>query len=246
MARSDPERQRQAPSPATVVQDPKLRLPQLAQVARSCTACPLYRDATQTVFGVGPIDAAMVLVGEQPGDEEDKKGLPFVGPAGKLLDQVLEEAGIKRDDVYVTNAVKHFKFVMQGKRRLHQKPKAAEIRACQPWLDGEIERLRPLVLVALGSTAVTALFGSKVGLQRDRGHPIASPRAQFCYVTYHPSAALRAPTPEDRARIRGQLTDDLRAAASHLRAARRDTQPSRMAIGSKRGASKWLTAKATT
>jgi uracil-DNA glycosylase family protein len=207
-----------------ITQDLHLGLPQLAKAARSCQACPLYRDATQTVFGEGPTTAKLVLVGEQPGDEEDKQGLPFVGPAGRLLDQILEEAGIARADIYVTNAVKHFKFVLQGKRRLHQKPKAAEVRACQPWLLGEIERLRPDVLVAMGSTAVASLFGSKVGVLRDRGHAIPSELAPFCYVTYHPSAALRAPTPEDRKRVRAALTDDLRTAAAHLHAPARKSR----------------------
>jgi DNA polymerase len=211
-------------NPRVFTENLRLHLPQLAEAARSCEACPLYRDATQTVFGEGPAHAKLVLVGEQPGDEEDRKGQPFVGPAGRLLDQILLDAGITRADVYVTNAVKHFKFVMQGKRRLHQKPKAAEVRACQPWVLGEIERLQPQVLVALGATAVASLFGSKVGVLRDRGHPISSDLAPFCFVTYHPSAALRARTPEDRARVRAALTDDLRAAAAHLTGARRTSR----------------------
>jgi uracil-DNA glycosylase family protein len=202
--------------PLVLTRNPRLGLPQLAEAARSCQACPLYRDATQTVFGAGPTSAKMVLVGEQPGDEEDRKGQPFVGPAGRLLDQLLIEAGIPREEIYLTNAVKHFKFVMRGKRRLHEKPKTAEVRACQPWVLGEIERLRPQVLVALGATAVVSLFGNKVGVLRDRGHAIASNLAPFCYVTYHPSAALRARTPEDRAQVRAALIEDLRMAAAHL------------------------------
>jgi DNA polymerase len=144
-----------------------------------------------------------------------------VGPAGKVLDEALASAGLTRDDVYVTNAVKHFKFALRGKRRLHQKPKGPEIRACQPWLDAEIERLHPSVVVALGATASAALFGNKISVMRDRGRPIASDRAPFCFVTYHPSAALRAPTSDDRARIRDAIASDLRAAAAHLSRSKR-------------------------
>jgi uracil-DNA glycosylase len=207
------------PAPArTKPEDPapSLPLPDLAVAARSCRACPLYKGATQTVFGAGPSSAKIMVVGEQPGDEEDKSGTPFVGPAGRLLDQMFEAAGIGRSGVYVTNAVKHFKFVVQGKRRLHQKPKGPEIRACQPWLLAEIERLAPTVIIALGATAAAALFGSKVGVERDRGRPIDTPHARFGFVTYHPSAALRAPTAEGRARIRAALVDDLRAAATRV------------------------------
>jgi uracil-DNA glycosylase family protein len=218
--------------PLALTKNPRLDLPVLAEAARSCQACPLYRNATQTVFGAGPLTARMVLVGEQPGDEEDRKGQPFVGPAGRMLDQILVDAGITRDELYVTNAVKHFKFVMQGKRRLHEKPKTTEVRACQPWVLGEIERLRPQVLVALGATAVESLFGKGVGVLRDRGHAIASPLAPFCFVTYHPSAALRARTPEDRAKVRAALTEDLRAAAAHLaQAARKAPRAARQASG---------------
>ena len=205
-----------ASPPVPITRNARRGLRQLALAARSCTACPLYRDSIQTVFGEGPADAVMMLVGEQPGDEEDKQGLPFVGPAGRVLDEVLAEAGIPREAIYVTNAVKHFKFILKGKRRLHQKPKTAEVRACQPWLLGELEHLRPQVLVALGSTASASLFGSKVGVLRDRGKPIASDHAPFCFVTYHPSAALRGPSPEDRARVRAALVEDLKLAAAHL------------------------------
>jgi uracil-DNA glycosylase len=187
---------------------------ELAEAARACRGCPLYRDATQVVFGVGPAHASMMLVGEQPGDEEDRQGLPFVGPAGALLNKLLAEAGIARDEVYVTNAVKHFKFVLQGKRRLHQKPRGLEIAACQPWLGAELALVRPTVLLALGATAAQALFGSRVSVQRDRGRPIESPLAPVCLVTYHPSAALRGPNPEDRARLRAAMTEDLRRAAA--------------------------------
>ncbi len=186
----------------------------LAAAARGCQACPLYREATQTVFGVGPAPAPLMLVGEQPGDEEDRRGLPFVGPAGVLLDKLLVDAGISRDEVYVTNAVKHFKFVLQGKRRLHQKPRGLEITACQPWLTAELQLVRPTVLMALGATAAQALFGSRISVQRDRGRPVDSRLAPVCLVSYHPSAALRGPSPEDRAQLRAALTEDLRRAAA--------------------------------
>jgi uracil-DNA glycosylase len=191
---------------------------ELAAAARTCIACPLYRNATQTVFGAGPPSARIMLVGEQPGDEEDRTGLPFVGPAGTLLDRALEEAGLQRSDVYVTNAVKHFKFEQKGKRRLHQKPRGLEIAACSPWLEAELRVLEPTVLVALGATAAQALYGSSVSVLRDRGRPVASPRALHCFVTYHPSAALRAIRPEDRARVRADLAADLRLAAAALEA----------------------------
>jgi uracil-DNA glycosylase len=189
-------------------------LTELRQAAACCRACPLYRTATQTVFGAGPGRARMMLVGEQPGNDEDLAGKPFVGPAGKVLTQLLKEAGIDRKSLYLTNAVKHFKFVQQGKRRLHQKPKGMEIKACRPWLLAEIERVRPQVLVALGAVAGAALFGNAASVTRDRGRPVESPLAPRCFITYHPSAALRGITPADRARVRTALLDDLRAAAS--------------------------------
>jgi uracil-DNA glycosylase len=194
---------------------PTRGLGELRQAALGCQACPLYRDATQTVFGAGPARARVMLVGEQPGNDEDLAGEPFVGPAGKVLSQVLEEAGIDRQSVYLTNAVKHFKFVVQGKRRLHQKPRGLEVKACKPWLLAEIERVRPEVLVALGAVAGAALFGTTASVTRDRGRPVKSPLAPRCFITYHPSAALRGITPEDRARVRAALLEDLRAAAQH-------------------------------
>ena len=174
---------------------PARSLPQLREAARVCRACPLYRFATQTVFGDGAARASLMLVGEQPGNDEDLQGRTFVGPAGRLLDQLLEQAGIDRKRVYLTNAVKHFKFEQKGKRRLHQKPKGLEIRACQPWVLAEIELVRPAVLVALGAVAAASLFGKTVSVLRDRGRAIDSPLAPCCFVTYHPSAALRAVTP---------------------------------------------------
>jgi uracil-DNA glycosylase family protein len=182
----------------------------LAAAARHCAGCPLYRAATQTVFGDGPRDASVVLVGEQPGDREDLTGEPFVGPAGRVLDQCLEEAGIDRTTVYLTNAVKHFKHEQRGKRRIHQRPTTDEINACNPWLTAELDVVRPAVVVALGATAARSLSGRNlpIGTSRGRrfdvgGRPMA--------VTYHPSAVLRGD--ERAATIRAALVEDLRLAA---------------------------------
>jgi uracil-DNA glycosylase family protein len=174
-------------------------LSRLASAARDCRGCPLYRYATQTVFGEGPRRAAIVLVGEQPGDQEDRAGRPFVGPAGQLLDGALAEAGLRREAVYVTNAVKHFKFEERGKRRLHKKPRAAEIEACRPWLAAELEALRPRVIVGLGVTARDSI--ARLGA-----------RSEKIVNTIHPSAALRAPDPRTRATLRARLVRDLRKA----------------------------------
>jgi uracil-DNA glycosylase family protein len=192
-----------------------LPLPALAEAAGCCRACPLYKDTTQTVFGEGASHGLM-LVGEQPGDEEDRQGRPFVGPAGRLLQQLLTQAGLQRNEIYLTNAVKHFSHVQQGSRRLHQKPKSFEVAACKPWLLGEITRAEPRVILALGATAAAALFGRTVSVTRDRGKRVPSPLAPICLVSFHPSAALRAPTSEDRARTRAALLEDLVAAKGHL------------------------------
>jgi len=181
-------------------------LDELARAAASCTGCPLYRDTTQTVFGKGAPDAALFLVGEQPGDVEDKRGLPFVGPAGAVLWSCLEEAGVDRDTLFATNAVKHFKHEMRGKRRLHKKPGVAEIEACHPWLDAEIAAVRPKVVVALGAVAARSLIGRSVGIAASRGRPFEYGDIPVL-VTYHPSAVLRA---DERAReVRAALVEDL-------------------------------------
>ena len=172
----------------------------LQEAAAGCTACPLYRNATQTVFGEGPEGAAIMLVGEQPGDAEDLAGHPFVGPAGKLLDRCLAEAGIDRSRTYVTNVVKHFKWVPRGPRRIHSKPGAVEIEACFPWLEAEIARVAPRIIVALGATAAQALFGRAVRVTRDRGRLLPTNLAPYALVTIHPSALLRAPDEETRRR----------------------------------------------
>jgi DNA polymerase len=192
-------------------------LEELAIAARRCRACPLWKPATQTVFGEGPAGAPFMLVGEQPGDREDVVGRPFVGPAGGLLDRALAEAGIDRGQVYVTNAVKHFSFVLKGQKRIHQKPKGREVKACKGWLAAEIEVVRPRLVVCLGATAAQALLGSAFRLTQARGkvQPAAEDGPAFL-ATYHPSALLRAPDEEARHRMFGELVDDLRAAARYV------------------------------
>ena len=191
-------------------------IPSLRAAAEACTACSLYKNATQTVFGEGPEGSLLMLVGEQPGDVEDVTGKPFVGPAGKLLDRCLTEAGIDRARIYVTNAVKHFKWVPRGPRRIHSKPGAVEIEACFPWLEAEIAVVRPRVIVALGATAARALFGPAVRVTRDRSRPVPSALAPYAFVTVHPSALLRAPDEATRRREITRFVDDLRKAAAFL------------------------------
>jgi uracil-DNA glycosylase family protein len=174
--------------------------------------CPLYRDATQTVFGAGPGPAALMLVGEQPGDAEDQAGEPFVGPAGRLLDRALEQAGVSRADAYVTNVVKHFKFKRQGKRRIHQTPRSEEIRACRPWFAAELDLVRPTVITALGATAAKALLGSSFRLTAHRGE-VLDYQGRALVATTHPSAVLRMPDSTARAEAFDALVEDLRLAA---------------------------------
>jgi len=170
----------------------RLTLESLREAAKVCRGCELWRNATQTVFGEGPAGAELMFVGEQPGDQEDKAGRPFVGPAGRIFDEALEEVGIQRSRVYVTNAVKHFKWEPRGKRRIHQKPNAAELAACRPWLDAELATLQPRVLVCLGATAAQALLGRTFRVTKQRGTPVNSPLAEIVVATIHPSAILRA------------------------------------------------------
>lgn len=196
-------------------QPPKTRdLAVLRKAAAACKACPLYKNATQTVFGAGDRDADVVFVGEQPGDAEDREGHPFIGPAGQLLDRALIEAGIDRGKAYVTNAVKHFKWEPRGKRRLHQKPNSRDIAACRPWLEAELTLLKPRVLVALGSTAAQTLLGSGIRVLRDRGTIIESEFCSQTIVTVHPSSLLRAPTEAARAEAYDLFLQDLRFIAS--------------------------------
>jgi uracil-DNA glycosylase family protein len=178
--------------------------------ARQCTRCDLYKHATQTVFGEGPLDATICFVGEQPGDQEDLAGRPFVGPAGAMFDASLEEAGIDRARVYVTNAVKHFKFVPRGKRRIHSKPDAGEIQACRWWIDHERELIRPRLTVALGATAARSLFGRVVTITKLRGRPQELADGSECWVTVHPSFLLRMPDPERRREERKLFVADLK------------------------------------
>ena len=194
----------------------RLSLKALREAADGCRACPLWRTGTQTVFGEGRRAARLLLVGEQPGDREDLAGRPFVGPAGRLLDEALEEAGIDRADAYVTNAVKHFKWEPRGKRRIHQKPNASEIAACRPWLEAELAVVKPRVLVCLGATAAQALLGRGVRVTRDRGRPLESELAPVAFATVHPSSILRAPDETSRQRERALFVDDLRVAAAAL------------------------------
>jgi DNA polymerase len=178
--------------------------------ARRCTRCDLYKHATQTVFGEGPLDASIMFVGEQPGDQEDIAGRPFVGPAGAVFDEALEKAGIDRSSVYVTNAVKHFKFVQKGKRRIHNKPDAGEISACRWWIEHERELIRPPVTVALGATAARSLIGKTVTISKVRGEPLKLADGSECWVTVHPSFLLRIPDEARRHEERALFVRDLK------------------------------------
>jgi DNA polymerase len=188
-------------------------LPALREAAAHCTGCDLYRHATQMVFGRGPAQARIVLVGEQPGDQEDLKGAPFVGPAGEVLDRALREVGLDREGLYVTNAVKHFKFELRGRRRIHQTPRLSEIAACRPWLEAELAVIRPEVLVAMGATAARAVFGTNFRLMKERGRMMTSRWAAKALATIHPSAVLRGPDPAAQDQLYRLLVDDLRLAA---------------------------------
>ncbi|PYI90057.1 MAG: uracil-DNA glycosylase [Verrucomicrobia bacterium] len=187
-------------------------LAKVAEASKSCTACPLYKNATQTVFGEGPRHATMMLLGEQPGDYEDVAGKPFVGPAGKILNRALEESGIDRAEVYVTNAVKHFKWEPRGKRRIHQKPSSRDIAACRPWLEAELRLVEPHVLVCLGSTAGQAVFGPSFRVTKERGKVLESPFGKKAVATVHPSSLLRQPDEESREREYKLFVADLRVA----------------------------------
>lgn len=197
---------------------PRLTLPALRDAARGCQGCDLYRRATQTVFGEGMRRATLMFVGEQPGDAEDREGRPFVGPAGRMLDDVLDEVGIDRTHVYVTNAVKHFKWkpTPAGRKRMHDKPSTRQIAACRPWLEAELAVVKPSVLVALGATAAQSLLGNAFRITRERGRVFESPWAPHTMATYHPSAILRAPDRDARARMRAEFTQDLQGIARWL------------------------------
>jgi uracil-DNA glycosylase len=194
----------------------RISLTRVREDAKDCRACDLYKHATQTVFGEGPARATLMLIGEQPGDAEDLSGRPFVGPAGHLLGRALADAGIDRRDVYLTNAVKHFKFEPRGKRRIHKKPRASEIGACRPWLDAEIALVKPRVIVCLGATAAQALLGRSFKVTAHRGVFVPSPLALRVMATVHPSSILRAPDDETRQAEMQRFVRDLRAAAGEL------------------------------
>jgi len=189
----------------------------LREAAADCKACDLWENATQTVFGEGARRAKVLFIGEQPGNEEDLQGKPFVGPAGRLFDQALEEAGIDRRQTYVTNVVKHFKWEARGRRRIHKKPNTTEIQACKPWLEAEIAAVKPRIIVCLGATAAQTLLGNQFRVTRQRGQPVPSPLAPIVMATVHPSSILRAPDEQARRSEMQQFVDDLTLVAEALR-----------------------------
>jgi DNA polymerase len=193
-----------------------MTLDELRENARACQDCPLWANATQTVFGAGDPHARVMLVGEQPGEEEDKKGLPFVGPAGRLLDRALEAAGVEREHIYITNAVKHFKWQLRGKHRLHKTPAQREIDACHQWLEAEIQAVKPHVIVALGATAAKALIGPQFKVSVERGRFVESPLAPYVFATFHPSALLRLKDEEEKEAAFEQLVKDLKLISKAL------------------------------
>jgi DNA polymerase len=192
-------------------------LDSLREQASQCRACPLWKDATQTVFGEGPLHARIMLVGEQPGDKEDLAGRPFVGPAGQMLDRALEEAELDRRQIYITNAVKHFKFFPRGKFRLHQKPTTAEIKACRPWYERELAAINPQLVVAMGASAAQCVFGKITPINRNRGRTIDLDGDITALLTVHPSYLLRLPDETARAREYRRFVDDLKIAAEYYR-----------------------------
>jgi uracil-DNA glycosylase family protein len=210
-AAADPSEWQPAPVPDTS------DLRKVREAALKCTACPLYKNATQTVFGEGPRQAEVIFVGEQPGDQEDIQGKPFVGPAGQLLDRALEEAGINRKSVYVTNAVKHFKWEPRGKRRLHQTPTSRDIAACRPWLEAEIALIEPKVLVCLGATAAKTVLGPATRVTRDRGKLLESSFCRCTILSVHPSSLLRAPDEAARRAGYALFLKDMRVVARAIR-----------------------------
>ena len=196
----------------------RITLPAMKKAVQGCRGCPLYKNATQAVFGEGPVHAKVIFIGEQPGDQEDLTGKPFVGPAGKLLDEVLEEVGIDRSEVYVTNAVKHFKWEPRGTRRIHSKPNSREMAACKPWLSAEFQAIKPQMVICLGATAAQDLFGSKFKITKERGKIMEDTGiAPMVMATVHPSSILRAPDHDAREQARKDFTADLETAAKALK-----------------------------
>ena len=204
------------PSSAATYLPDRITLPSLRKAAEHCKGCELYKHATQVVFGEGSVGAKVIFVGEQPGDQEDRAGLPFVGPAGRILDNALNEIELDRKEVYVTNAVKHFKWTLAGKRRLHAKPSAREVGACRPWLDAEIRVIQPRIIVCLGATAAQALLGPKFRVTKDRGTLIPNEGGPDILATVHPSSILRAPDEAARHEAFALFVRDLRAVKNAL------------------------------
>jgi uracil-DNA glycosylase family protein len=196
---------------------PRRTLKALREAARSCKGYDLYKNATQTVFGEGPRTASVVFVGEQPGDQEDRQGRPFAGPAGRLLDKVLADAQIPRGQVYVTNAVKHFKFIWRGKRRLHQKPSIRQVTACRPWLEAEIEVLRPKLLVCMGATAAQSVIGKAVPITQSRGKFLKSDLGPLTFITIHPSAIYRHPEKKEQEKEYRRFAEEMKLVGRKLR-----------------------------
>jgi uracil-DNA glycosylase len=211
------------PGDATLFVPKKPTIENLRDAARKCKACDLWKNATQTVFGEGDSRPSLMLIGEQPGDKEDIAGHPFVGPAGRVLDEALEAAGIDRKQVYVTNAVKHFSWMPaeRGKRRIHKKPRYSEIKACRPWLDAEIAATKPQVIICMGATAAQALLGREFSVMRDRAKFVPSPLAPYVMATVHPSSILRAQDEESRREQKEAFIADLRIAAAQIKKQRR-------------------------
>lgn len=226
LGRAAPERllrmQREEPSAALPLVDPRASLNELRVAASRCAACPLAERATQTVFGEGPREARIMLVGEQPGDEEDRAGRPFMGPAGQVLDAALRDAGLSRDELYVTNAVKHFKWKAEGPRRLHDRPRPGEVRACRAWLDAEIARVKPRAIVCLGVTAAESFLGSRFSAHRYRGRWFETPWARGWMATYHPAAVLRARDEAERSNRFDELVRHLSTARAFVSAGEQD------------------------
>lgn len=202
-----------------------LTLKALRESARSCKGCDLYKNATQTVFGEGPQKADVIFVGEQPGDQEDRQGRPFVGPAGRLLDKALAAARISREQIYVTNAVKHFKWIWRGKRRLHQKPVARQVMACKPWLEAEFEVLKPKIVVCMGTTAAQAVLGKTVLITRERGKFIESDSGLVTFITIHPSAIYRQRDRSEQEKEYDRFAEEMKLVSRKLRSLTRDTRP---------------------
>jgi uracil-DNA glycosylase len=205
------------PTSAAEFLPPKRTLESLRAAARSCKGCDLYKNATQTVFGEGPKDASVMLVGEQPGDMEDRQGHPFVGPAGRLLDKALAEARIPRDEVYITNAVKHFRWIQRGKRRLHQKPSIRQVSACKPWLDAEIQVIQPKVVVCLGATAAQSMAGRIVKITRERGKFFDSDNGAAVFITIHPSSIYRLREREEQEKEYRRFVTEMKLVGRKLR-----------------------------